>query len=300
MRHAVALFVACALYLQRKTCQAGQTFATKLELAAGLLNRLPPLPGVVALAVADGAYAKRPFVQAARAVGWHVLSRLRSDAVFYDLPPARQPGQKGRPRKYGDKHKATDWAAENWAAEDTDRDAENTDWQSVTLPLYGAAATVRFKTRIVLLRRLGVQARLVAVRWGKRSPVLLFCTDMALTAPEVVQAYCARFAIETGFRDAKQSFGLSTYQVRSQTGIERIVHLCLWAQTLLRLRAWDQKPQLKPQSVYGGWRKPLEYLTLGQQKRLAQEQGFSEQDFSDTSSGYASAGINARGGSLAA
>ena len=134
--------------------------------------------------------------------------------------------------------------------------------------------------------------RLVAVRWGKRPPVFLFCTDTTLSAPEIVQAYCARFAIETGFRDAKQSFGLSTYQVRHRASIERIVHLCLWAQTLLRLRTWNQQPE----PVSGGWRKPLDYLTLGQQKRLAQEQGFSEQGFFDTLSGHAPGGINVQGG----
>jgi hypothetical protein len=48
------------------------------------------------------------------------------------------------------------------------------------------------------------------------------------------------------------------------------VHLCLWAQTLLRLRCW----QAKPQPIYGEWRKPLGYLTLAQQKRLSQEQGY--------------------------
>jgi hypothetical protein len=76
--------------------------------------------------------------------------------------------------------------------------------------------------------------------------------------------------IETGFRDSKQSFGLTTYQVRSERSIERLVHLCLWAQTLLRLRCW----QAKPQPIYGDWRKALGYLTLAQQKRLSREQGY--------------------------
>ena len=86
---------------------------------------------------------------------------------------------------------------------------------------------------------------MVAVQWKPDKPgkiVFLFCTDTTMTAEQIVQAYCARFAIETGFRDAKQSFGLATYQVRNQTGFVRLVHLCLWAQTLLRLRCHDQAP----------------------------------------------------------
>ena len=77
-----------------------------------------------------------------------------------------------------------------------------------------------------------------------------------------------RFAIETGFRDARQSFGLSTYQVRSETGYTRLVHLCLWAQTLLRLRCWFSPPT----EDYGGWRKRLPYRILSQQKRYSQSQ----------------------------
>ena len=91
----------------------------------------------------------------------------------------------------------------------------------------------------------------------------LFCTDLTMTAAQIVEAYAARFAIETGFRDAKQSFGLTTYQVRNETGFVRLVHLCLWAQTLLRLRCWNSQPTQE----YCGWRKPLSYLTLAQQKR---------------------------------
>lgn len=253
--HWVALFLGAALYVQEKACQQGQPFATKLTLAAGLLLELGPPPGVSVYAVVDGAYARRDFVQPVRAAGRHVISRLRKDTVFYDLPPARRKGAKGRPRKYGAKQAARDWAAGERG------------WQAITLRLYGREATVQLKTRVVLQRTLGVKIRLVAVRWGtakRQGPlVFLFATDPTLAPAAIVRAYCARFAIETGFRDAKQSFGLATYQVRCPASVERIVHLCLWAQTLLRLRMWGKKPA----PLFGEWRRPLEYLTLAQQKQ---------------------------------
>ena len=257
--HWVALFVSCALYIQKKACGAQHTFASKLQLAVALLDPLPTLATLRVVVVGDGAYAKQAFVQPVSASGKHVCSRLRRDSVFYDLPPARKPGQKGAPRKYGDKHKAALWAAEPDA------------WQTVTLCVYGRAKTLALKSRVVMLRRLHVQARVVAVQWRPDKPnkiVFLFGTDTSMTAEQIVQAYCARFAIETGFRDAKQSFGLSTYQVRNQTGLVRLVHLCLWAQTLLRLRCHHQAPA----EQYGGWRKKLDYLTLSQQKRLSRSQ----------------------------
>ncbi len=170
--------------------------------------------------------------------------------------PAKRKGHKGRPRQYGQKHKASEWAGMEKG------------WKEHTLCLYGKEAQLLLKTRVVLQRTLKVQIRLVAVRWGKRPLVFLFSSDTRLTPEQIVQAYCARFAIETGFRDAKQHFGFSTYQVRNNKSIIRIVHLCLWAQTLLRLRFWN----VKPEPVYGDWRKCLSYLTLSQQKRLSREQ----------------------------
>jgi hypothetical protein len=249
--HYVALFLGCALYVQEKACRGQRVFATKLALAASLACELALPPGQVLVVVVDGAYARAAFVQAVWTSGRHVVSRLRRDTVFYDLPGPREPGKRGAPRKYGTKQKAREWAA-----------AEEEPWKEATLWLYGRERRVRYKTRVVLQRTLGVTIRLVAVRLGSRPVVFLFSTDTTLSALEIVRAYGARFPLETGFRDAKQHFGLTTYQVRGEQSIERIVHLCLWAQTLLRLVCWG----VKPEASYGAWRPPLSYLTLSQQK----------------------------------
>jgi hypothetical protein len=265
-RQAVALFVSCALYLQKAVCTDAQPFHTKLQLAAERLLALPVPEGGQVCAVADGAYAKRAFVMTVWKEGRHVVSRLRSDAVFYDLPPVRRPGQKGAPRKYGRKWKATEWVN------------RETGWRSVPLSLYGQTTTLSLKTRVILLRSLGVKARVVAIRGqrkGTSKTIFLFSTDTTLTPEEIVRTYSSRFAIETGFRDSKQLFSFSTYQVRSQAGILRIAHLCLWAQTLLRLRCWSQIPTVETPAQFGSWRKSLTYLTLGQQKRLSQRSFFN-------------------------
>ena len=138
-------------------------------------------------------------------------------------------------------------------------------WREVTLRLYGRPVTLRIKTRVVLQRTLGVKMRLVAVKWEDGPVVFFFCTDPTLTAEGIVEAVGSRFAIETGFRDAKQSFGFSTYQVRREERFVRLLHLCLWAQTLLRLSCWHAKPE----PIYGAWRKALAYLTLSQQKQVS-------------------------------
>jgi hypothetical protein len=247
--HFVALFVGCALYVQQKACRAPRVFATKLTLAARLACELEMGPGQVLVLVVDGAYARRPFVQALRQAGHHVVSRLRSDTVIYEAPPPREPGQRGAPRKYGAKHKAREWAAQQA-------------WDETRMRLYGRERRVRYQTRIGIQRTLGATIHLVAVRLGDGPVVFLFATDLTMTATEIIRVYAARFPIETGFRNSKQEFGFATYQVRSETSIERIAHLCLWSQTLLQLRCWN----VKPEASYGPWRKPLGYLTLAQQK----------------------------------
>ncbi len=259
--HFVALFLSCALYVQKKACQQGRKFATKLELAADLVKALPVPPQTQMIAVCDGAYARKNFVSPVVESGRQVISRLRSDTPFYDLPPARKklPSGKyapGRPKEYGKKYKAQTWAATMGT------------WREVTLQLYGRSVTLQVKTRVVLQRTLGVKMRLVAVKWEERPVVFFFSTDTILTAEEIVTWVGARFAIETGFRDAKQSFGFSTYQVRRETRFVRLLHLCLWAQTLLRLSCWHKKPQ----PIYGAWRKVLDYLTLSQQKQVSRSQ----------------------------
>ena len=250
----VALFLGAALYLQEKTCPDDRPFATKLALAARLIGELKLRAGLVRVAVGDGASAKHAFVQTVGAQGRQGVSRLRRDTVFYDLPPVRKPGTKGRPRQYGSQHKAREWAATLQR------------WHTGTLRLDGRDVLLQWKSRGVLQRTLGVKIRLVAVRWGQRPPIFLFSTDPRFTAEAIIRIYAARFCIETGFRDAKQSFGLSTYQVRRETSVARLIHLCLWAQSLLRLRCW----QAQPAPIYGDWRQPLGYLTLSQQKQLSQ------------------------------
>jgi hypothetical protein len=126
--HFVALFVSCALYVQKKVrkqqaerqaarkepnAEPVPAFQTKLALAAGLIRQLVLPVGLCLVALADAAYANREFVGPVLARGHHVLSRLRRDAVLYDFPPAPDPAGKkksGRPRKYADKHKALQWA----------------------------------------------------------------------------------------------------------------------------------------------------------------------------------------------
>src|SRR5262249_4384418 len=107
---AVALPLQASLYVRRKDVaklppRRGWAFRTKLELAAAQLRWLRPRAACrfeQRWVVADGAYAKRPFLRAAREAGFTVVSRLRKDAALWSLPPPlRRPGSRGPLPTYG-------------------------------------------------------------------------------------------------------------------------------------------------------------------------------------------------------
>ena len=78
-------------------------FRTKLELAADLMRWAVSWLGFLGKpvwVVADGAYAKAPFLKPMRALGVTVVSRLRRDAALRTVPGPPRPGQRGGPRVY--------------------------------------------------------------------------------------------------------------------------------------------------------------------------------------------------------
>ena len=110
---ALALPLRAMLYVRKKTMatipksRGWQRFATKLQLAARLVEWIVPLlkkTEKTVWIVVDGGYTKRPFLQRALKTGVVVVGRLRKDAALRDLPPKRKKGGRrgrGRPRKYG-------------------------------------------------------------------------------------------------------------------------------------------------------------------------------------------------------
>jgi len=111
--HAIGLPLLARMYVRQKDIDAqflpvlrNVTFQTKLAMAAELITWAADslkMLGRTIWVVADGAYAKRVFLQAAAAARVIVVSRLRKDVALFDVPaPAKRP-VRGRPRKYGKK-----------------------------------------------------------------------------------------------------------------------------------------------------------------------------------------------------
>jgi len=214
--------------------QRGWEFRTKHRLAAKLVLWFVAIVRSLGLkakvwVAADGAYAARPFLDPVRAAGVVVVSRLRKDAKLFDLPPAPQPGQRGRPRVYG-KHKI-DLAK---------RAAHKQGWQSITYRCRGAEVTRPYKTFLATSRLVGGVIRVVIVRFDD-GWAAYFCTDPTAEVRDILETVASRWALEEHFHDVKEVWGAGQQQVRNVWSNIGCWHLNQWLYTLVELCSWDQE-----------------------------------------------------------
>lgn len=233
---AIGLPLRSLLYIRQRTFETPVmrnerpwSFRTKLELAAELVewaalwfSRLKKR----LLVVVDGAYAKCVFLKRAAAAGAVVVSRLRKDAALFDLPPARKPGQRGRPRKYGRRLSLAGKAAHRHG------------WQTGAFRLYGRTVEKVYKTFLAAYKPAGGIIRVVLVKEsdGWRA---FFATDVSLSVQQILEAVADRGAIEQNFHDLKEIHGAGEQQVRNIWVNVAVWHLTAWLFTLIELWAWN-------------------------------------------------------------
>jgi hypothetical protein len=206
-------------------------FRTKLELAVDLMHwalRWLSHWGKALWVVADGAYAKAPFLRPMRALGVTVVSRLRRDAALRTVPGPRPPGRRGPERVYGE-HRI----------ELAKRAGQRRGWTTGTFDLYGKPTAKRYKTFVATWRPAGGVIRVVLVD-EPTGWVAFFCTDPAATVADILGAVADRFALETAFRDCKEVVGAGQQQVRFVWASVGSFHLCLWTFTMTEAWAWGQ------------------------------------------------------------
>lgn len=212
----------------------GWDFRTKHQLAAELVLWFVATVRSLGLTVkvwvaVDGAYAARPFLDPVRAQGVVVVSRLRQDARLFDVPPARQPGQRGRPRVYGEQR--LDLAK---------RAAHPQGWQALTYGCRGHEVTRSYKTFLATSRLVRGVIRVVIVRFEDGGWAAYFCTDPTADVRDILEAAASRWALEEHFHDVKEVWGAGQQQVRNVWSNLGCWHLNQWLYTLVELCAWDQ------------------------------------------------------------
>lgn len=232
----IALPLVGLLYVRAKDvpklpARHGWTFRTKLQLAVEqtlAFARLAKTAGKTVWVVADGAYAKRPFLRPLRSRGLVVVSRLRKDAALRSLPRAPRPGTRGRRRKYGRERLSL-----------AKRAGQARGWQSLECFVYGAAATKTIKTFLATYPPAGGVIRVVLVK-EEHGCQHFFATDPEATPREIVEAFADRAAIEQCFHDVKEVWGAGQQQVRNLWTNIAAFNLNLWVHTLVECWAWSK------------------------------------------------------------
>lgn len=237
---ALALPLRALLYVRQQTiatipkCRRWGRFATKLQLAARLVEWLVPLvkqAGKTVWIVVDGGYTKRPFLRRALQTGVTIVGRLRKDAALRSVPPALQRGasrKRGRPRKYGKERLSL-----------AKRAAQQRGWQTVECMVYGKQSDKRTKTFLATYAPAGRVIRVVLVQ-EDHGWYAFFCTDASASVVEILEAFADRAAIEQDFHDVKEVWGSGQQQVRNIWSNLAAYNLNLWMHTLVELWAWDQ------------------------------------------------------------
>ena len=146
-----------------------------------------------------------------------LTSRLLQNARLYGAAPARQPGQKGRPRQRGPQLPTP--------AQLVQRQAKHH-----TLAWYGRRDRVRLVDLVAYVYAAPERPlRVVAVEslTGGRPRQAFYSTCVRATALEVLTWYAQRWAIEVAFHDSKQHLGFEEPQNWTRRAVQRTAPLAL-------------------------------------------------------------------------
>ncbi|MEI9479814.1 MAG: transposase [Deltaproteobacteria bacterium] len=151
--------------------------------------------------IADAYYSARKVMVALLGKGNHLVSQVRTNAVAY-LPAATttERRKKGRPKMYADKIRLKTL----FDFPDSMITAES--------PVYGGKGVqIRYRCADLLIKRIGILVRFLAVLHPVRGRCILMCTDLSLPAIEVIKLYGLRFKIEVSFKQALRTIGSYAY-----------------------------------------------------------------------------------------
>jgi hypothetical protein len=234
----LALPLRAMLYVREQTLakipksRRWQRFATKLQLAARLVEWLVPLlkaAGKTVWIVIDGGYTKRPFLKRVWALTKVVVvGRLRKDAAVRDVPRVPKRRGRGRPRKYGPNRISL-----------AKRAGHKQGWQTVACTVYGQATSKTYKTFLATYGPARGVIRVVLVQ-EDHGWYAFFCSDPNASVVEVIEAFADRATIEQDFHDVKEVWGAGQQQVRNIWSNVAVYNLNLWMHTLVELWSWGR------------------------------------------------------------
>jgi hypothetical protein len=165
--------------------------------------------------VLDGNFGNYPATWIVQQGGLHIISKMKRNAALY-FPYCGPKPRRGPTPRYGDKlnyrHLPND-------ARISSRIEDN--YQIDTYPLQLYHKDYPDLLNIVVV----VKTHLPTAKCGH---IVLFSTDLMLTAEQIVDYYSLRFQIEFNFRDTKQHWGLDDFMNTSPQAVTNAVNLAFF------------------------------------------------------------------------
>jgi hypothetical protein len=219
---------------------ATQAMEQILLIRAGM-DAIPTLIRRLLVVVADSSYTNETLFHNIpnRCV---YIGRTRKDLRLF-APATREPGSKGRARKYGDPLPTP---------EDV-RKSDKYPWQKCVVFAAGRYHNLRYKVLTPVLWKKAGYSRPVmlivieplAYRLRKnskllyREPAYLLVSDPDYSAHMAVQHYFHRWQIEVNHRDGKEDFGVGDAQVRHPHSVSRQFNFAALIFSMLALASLD-------------------------------------------------------------
>jgi hypothetical protein len=205
--------------------------------------------GIQVRVLVDSWYMRRCFIDSMQQRGFDVIGQVRIDTRLYDEPPPRKQGQRGRPRKYGEKY--------------TPRRIAHLKRTVTTLRLYGKEQVVRYRSKLLKARFL--EGRLVRVVWCEfksdkgnwKSTCLLLSTDTTLTPEQVIESYGLRWSIESMFNQLKVAWGMKEAWQQTRQTLHRWVHITMIGYGLVQLMSCLESPAVEDLCHHSPWRQGM-------------------------------------------
>lgn len=220
----------------------------KLIAATTLIRGVYQLfSGIKVRVLVDSWYMRRRFIDSMLRREFEVIGQVRIDTRLYDIPPPRTKGQRGRPRKYGDKY--------------TPKRIAHLKRTETQLRLYGKDQSVRYRSKILKARFLG--GRLVQVVWCElknnkgqwKRACLLLSTDTTLTPEQVIEIYAERWSIESMFNQLKLAWGMKEAWQQTRQTLHRWIHITMVSYSLMQLLSGLDSRVVQALCCHSPWRR---------------------------------------------